>query len=349
MNAEILSNVILTAQHKAYSRIVPVSRPLLLALVAAFAAIPSFPQSAAGSGKSEESPKTRIGVPYGDFALLVNLKDWQQAENRGGSILFRQRSGDGYAMVITEPGVVPNGLDGLKSVILTNTRNNVPDLKVTLEDKRMVSGHPVLVLRMEGTITGVPLRYLTNSFSGTSGTILMLTYSSKDTFDKNLPMFTDFLSGLEINESASVANDSGQLSLESGKATINFDKSSWKVQSSGFGRFVLAHSSDQLYAGVITEALTFPLDSLSDIALANMKREGPDAKVTFRGKVLVNGKEMIQMNVDATVQGMPFSYQNYYYSGKAGSFQIMTWTKKGDSSKYQKEITDFINGFHVTE
>ena len=327
----------------------PIPKPLLLALVALGASIPSFAQAVAGSGKSQEPSKTRIGTPYGDFALWINPKDWQQSENRGGSILFRQRSGDGYAMVITEPGVVPNGLTGLKSAILTNTRNNVPDLRVTLEDKRMVSGHAVLVLRMEGTVSGAPLRYVTNSYSGTSGTILVLTYSSKDTFEKNLPIFTDFLNGLEINESASAANDSGQLTLESGKGTINFDKSHWKVQSSTLGRFFLTHSSGELFAGVITEPLTFPLDSLADIALTNLKREGPDAKVTFKGKIVVNDKEMVQMNVDATIQGMPFSYQNYYYSGKAGSIQIMTWTKRGGTPKYEKEVAEFLKGFRVKD
>lgn len=316
----------------------------------------SGPSSTVSEGANKTLSKTRIGLPYGDFALSINPKEWQQAENRGGTILFRQVNGDGYAMVITEPAGVPNGLSGLKTAILNNTKKNVPDLKVTLDDKRTVAGHEVLVLGMEGTVSGVSLRYLNNAYSGPSGTIQVLTYTGRDVFEKNLPIFTELLNGLEINESSADStaggNDSGpgRLTLSSGKAVIDFDKSKWKVlPSSQVGRYMLTHSSGDAYAQVIWEGLVFPLDTIADVGLGYLKREDPNPTVTFKRKLTINGNEMSQMNVDATVRGLMLSYRNYYYSGKAGTIQIMTWTKQDDMAKYEKELTNLLNGFHVTE
>jgi hypothetical protein len=299
--------------------------------------------------------KTRIGVPYGEFALWINPKEWQQSDSRQGRIGFRQLNGEGYAMIISEPGVVPNGLSGLKTAIFANVKNNVPDMKVTLDDKRTVTGHDVLYLGMEGTVDGVPLRYLYYAYSGSSGTIQILTYTSKDTFEKNLPTFTELLNGLEIGES--VADSSGQnetgrgrITVPSGKAVIDFDKSKWKILSSPqVGRYLLSHSSGEAFAQVIWESLEFPPDALTEAAIKNLKLEDPNPKVTFKGKFVVNGVEVIQMNIEASIQGQSISYRNYYYSGKAGSIQIMTWTKPADTAKYGREVLDFLQGFRVTE
>jgi hypothetical protein len=114
-------------------------------------------------------------------------------------------------------------------------------------------------------------------------------------------------------------------------------------------RYLLAHQSGELFAQAICETLALALDTLPDIGLANMKREAPDADVKFTGKLVVNGNNLIQTNVDATVRGTPLTYQNYYYSGKVGTIQIMTWTKQDIKSKYGKDVTEFLNGFRVLE
>jgi hypothetical protein len=107
-----------------------------------------------GLDENKATPKTRIGVPYGDFDILMNPREWQHTETHGGVLVFRQLGGDGYAMVITEPGMAANGLTGLKSAILANVKKNIPDINVRLDDKRTVNGHSVLVLGKEGSVRG---------------------------------------------------------------------------------------------------------------------------------------------------------------------------------------------------
>ena len=112
---------------------------------------------------------------------------------------------------------------------------------------------------------------------------------------------------------------------------------------------MLTHDSGEAYAQVIWESLAFPLDALGDGGLAYLKREDQNLAVTLKRKIAINGNDMLQMNVDATVRGLLLSYRNYYYSGKAGSIQIMTWTKEGDMEKYEKELSELVNGFKITD
>jgi hypothetical protein len=182
---------------------------------------------------------------------------------------------------LAEPGIVANGL---KEAVLKNMKQNAPDVKVTLEETRKVTGHEVLVLGIEGTVSNIPLRYLIYYYSGSSGTIGVLTYTNTDAFEKNVPAFTELLNGLEINDSpldttggGNKESGPGRLTLASGKALIEFEKSKWKQLSSQVGRYTFAHNSGKAYALVISEDLIVPLEAISNIALSNMKREAPDA------------------------------------------------------------------------
>ena len=112
---------------------------------------------------------------------------------------------------------------------------------------------------------------------------------------------------------------------------------------------MLAHVSGDAFAQVFWESLVIPLDNLVDIALANVKRAGSEPNVTSRKHVVVEGNEACELRFDATVQGNLLSYRNLYYSGKSGSIQIMTWTKRDDLGKYEKDLLELVAGFHVIE
>jgi hypothetical protein len=286
-----------------------VSRAAVKAFIANFArAAELFSDEFAKLTAGQPAARSKIGLPYGNFALWINPQEWAQSENRGGNILFRQTHGDGYAMVITEPGMVPDGLTGLKKVIETNAKKNTPDMQITALEPRKVNGREVLVLSMEGTVSGMPLRYLTNSYSGPSGTIQVLTYTGKDLFEKSRPLFTELLEGLEINETAGPT--AGKLTLNSGKATVDYDPAKWKVVSSRVEQYVLAHESGELYAQVIAEGIEMPPDKIVEIALANLKREATEAAATSREQVTINGYPLARVEMEATVRGLALSYQN---------------------------------------
>ncbi len=152
-------------------------------------------------------------------------------------------------------------------------KKNAPDMKVTLDETRTITGHKVIALGMQGTVNDIPLRYLTYYYSGSSGTISILTYTNPDSFEKNRTEFTELLNGLEINDlsldtTAALSKESGpaRLIFASGKAFIQFEQSKWKQLSSQVGRYTYGHSSGKAYALVISEDLAVPLDVISKIA-----------------------------------------------------------------------------------
>jgi hypothetical protein len=81
------------------------------------------------------------------------------------------------------------------------------------------------------------------------------------------------------------------------------------------------------------------------------KEDDTTFNVTLDGQnvTVITSKIDLQVSIIVTGRGASYSYHNYYYSGKAGVIQIMTFTKPEDMVKYEKELTEFVNGFHVNE
>ena len=82
-------------------------------------------------------------------------------------------------------------------------------------------------------------------------------------------------------------------------------------------------------------------------AIANAKRVAPDIRITLEEKRVVNGHQILCMRMDAMVQGIPITYYNYYYSGKVGAIQLMTYTGQNLFQEYKSELDDLLNGFEV--
>ena len=101
------------------------------------------------------------------------------------------------------------------------------------------------------------------------------------------------------------------------------------------------------YAVVLVEELNIPLATLKQVAIENAKRAAPDAQVVFEETRTVNGKEVLCMKFDGTVKGIPFRYYGYYYGGKQGTIQLLTFTGQDLFAKYEQEFSDFLNGLEI--
>ncbi len=298
------------------------------------------------------SNKTKLSLPHGEFGLWFDPKQWQQGESKEGGVSLRQLQGDGYALIFTDPVGGANALDALKDSILANFKKNLPEMKLTLDEKRTVSRHEGNLLRLEGTVNGAAIRYLTFSYTRPSATIHLVTYSGAETFDKNKAAFMALIDGLEITDPAvDVSSADGRITLPSGKAFIDFDKTAWQLlPSAQQGRYMLKSSAGEAYALVIWEGLAFPLENLPKMGFANLQQQDGGAKITAEKWLTVNGQELVQMNVEATIRGLGISYRNYYFSSKAaGSIQILTWATQAEITKYEAVLAEFPKGFHLTE
>jgi len=129
-----------------------------------------------------------------------------------------------------------------------------------------------------------------------------------------------------------------------------YDEKKWKMapsQSEQGSRTGFNLLDGDGYAIVIAEGLAIPLASLRQAAIGNAKAASKDAKVVFEESRTVNGTEVLFMQIDGTIQDIPFTYLGYYYGGKQGAIQVITYTGQSLVSKYKQEMEDFLNGLEV--
>jgi hypothetical protein len=131
-----------------------------------------------------------------------------------------------------------------------------------------------------------------------------------------------------------------------------YDRSKWLPDQNidnASAEYELTHVEGDRYVVIIPERLQIPLETLGIAAIANAKKAAPDTRVHFEEKRIVNDREILCLRMDATIQGIPVSYINYYYSGKAGAVQLMTYTGQNLIEEYQSDMMDLLNGFVIYE
>lgn len=131
-----------------------------------------------------------------------------------------------------------------------------------------------------------------------------------------------------------------------------YDSRKWIVDQdidNGSAEYELTHVEGDRYIVIIPERIQIPLETLRLAAIANAKKIAPDTQVSFEEKRIVNDRKILYLKLNATIQGIPVAYNNYYYSGKAGAVQVMAYTGQNLLDDYQADLMDLLNGFEVYE
>jgi hypothetical protein len=137
---------------------------------------------------------------------------------------------------------------------------------------------------------------------------------------------------------------------ERGNFGVWYDEKKWKIgtnQTELGSRTGFNLLRGDGYALVIAEGLQMPLSALRQAAIGNATAVSKDAKVIVEETRTVNGNQVLFMQIDGTIQDIPFSYLGYYYSGKQGAIQVITYTGQSLVSKYRLDMEEFLNGLEV--
>ena len=132
-----------------------------------------------------------------NVGTYLDSKKWSIEKGKGDDAYEYQltlNQGDLYAMMITEQVEIP--LDALKEIALENARDVAPDVYVVKEEYRTVNGLKVLVLQMNGTLSGIKFSYYGYYFSSEKGTIQFIGYTSQNLLSKYQKTIEDLLNGL---------------------------------------------------------------------------------------------------------------------------------------------------------
>jgi hypothetical protein len=132
-------------------------------------------------------------------------------------------------------------------------------------------------------------------------------------------------------------------------AVLAYDPVKWTLaKGDKAGRHQLNHREGDGYALIIAERLEIPMASLKNIVLENARTAAPDARIVRQEQRRVNGADITCMEIAGTTQGIKFRYFGYYYAGKAGTIQVITYTGENLFPEYRSDFEELLNGFMVT-
>lgn len=127
------------------------------------------------------------------------------------------------------------------------------------------------------------------------------------------------------------------------------DPQKWKQDSPSdeAQKISFNHIKGDAYAMIIAERIPVPTETLKKIALEIAKKSSTNCNVLSEEKRLVNGKEVLCVKIQATIQNIPFTFYNYYYGGPEGTIQVDTFTSTNLFDEYKSDFEDFLNGLKI--
>jgi len=108
---------------------------------------------------------------------------------------------------------------------------------------------------------------------------------------------------------------------------------------------MFVHKSNDIYAMIIAERVAAPLEVLKKAAFDNMRSVDKNVQIVEEEARKVGGVDVLCVTSKLTSQGIPLVFHNYYYAGKAGMIQIITWTSENLYEESKAEMDNFLNGF----
>jgi hypothetical protein len=140
---------------------------------------------------------------------------------------------------------------------------------------------------------------------------------------------------------------------ETGAYEVWYNTKKWqrtppgKINAEADMAFVLNKSEG--YGVVIFERLEIPLDKLREIAVMNARNAANNVKVVGQEMRKVNGKTLLCLEMAGDLDGLKFTYLSYYYSGKQGSLQFITFTTQNMFATLKPDFEELLNGLMILE
>lgn len=166
---------------------------------------------------------------------------------------------------------------------------------------------------------------------------------------KYLNIDTDDNNDISVNTKKYKKEKDASFLLKSNKVDAGFwlDPKMWSFKKSSMNEqveFEISLREGDVYAMVIAERAKVRLKTYRDAVIMAMKQKAPDLKVVSEEYRTVNGLEVLQIEFDATVQGIEFTYYAYLYSGADYSLQYFTYTYASLYDDYRAVCEELLNG-----
>ncbi len=133
-----------------------------------------------------------------------------------------------------------------------------------------------------------------------------------------------------------------------GNFRIRYNDNKWVVEKSPDGsKWHFALRDGEAYALVIPESFSASTNAMKKIALANLRKATSEFKIVKEEIRKVNGRDVLFMQVDATVKEIFFVYYYYIYGDAQGVIQVIAFTSPAAQAKYEPDIFNLLNGLEI--
>lgn len=139
-----------------------------------------------------------------------------------------------------------------------------------------------------------------------------------------------------------------RLASEDGVYAVSFDAKKWTVTGGAVqNRRMLTHSTGSGWAVFASEGIPVALERLPDIALANARNADPAAEMISSEMTTVRGVEVLQVEIEATIQSIPFRYRSYYFGGEKGNAALVAYAHQSRFEALSADIDELLGGFEI--
>lgn len=132
------------------------------------------------------------------------------------------------------------------------------------------------------------------------------------------------------------------------KYGVYIDPKKWtfksEKQEGSSQEYTFSLKNEDAYAMVISERMELTQELVKSAAVENAKSVAPDVHITREETRKVNNQIVWLMEMQGTIQGVPFVYIGYYYVGKVGTIQFIAYTTQSLLKQYKAEMETLLNG-----
>jgi hypothetical protein len=107
------------------------------------------------------------------------------------------------------------------------------------------------------------------------------------------------------------------------------------------------HISGEAWGAVIAEPTRLSFDDVKSFVLQSARKHMVDTEIVLQEKRLINGHDVMFLNMQGKYRSAPLTYLNYFYAGEEGTVQVYTWTLQASAEKYEQDMLNLLNGFDI--
>jgi S1-C subfamily serine protease len=278
-------------------------------------------------------------------SILRELEITFEKTKTNGVLIYSVSSGESkFALFLDEKRI--SLMDGFNDPVPLETVNRWNKKtnrgRAYLDDDRDVVVEDTL--NVTGGVSRQAVKDFINDFPIVVLSFAVLTTSDKDGADENAPTHSE-------QRRVKSPSATKKIKAQAEEFSVWIDPKIWTVKPSSDPskpeRVYFEHQSKGLFAFMIAEALTVTPADLEKFVLQDFKNKASNVSVVARETRVVNGKKVLALTVDATVDGVAVRYLGYYYTGSAGTVQLLSWASKSIFDSNLTRLENFLNGLEV--